>query len=77
MGEMIRPKLPAAPQPDYVSATFLKDHVTDILNFYRPIAFDAQGGFYHYYQDNGTVYNRTHRHLVSATRFVFNWVQAW
>ncbi len=77
MGEMIKPKLAAAPQPDYASATFLKDHVTDILNFYRPIAFDAQGGFFHYYQDDGTVYNRTHRHLVSATRFVFNWVQAW
>ncbi len=77
MGDAVTPVLPAAPKPNYESAAFLKQHIVDVLNFYRPVAFDEAGGFFHYYQDNGAVYNRTHRHLVSATRFVFNWVQAW
>jgi mannose/cellobiose epimerase-like protein (N-acyl-D-glucosamine 2-epimerase family) len=77
MGDAVTPALPAAPKPNYESAAFLKQHIVDVLNFYRPVAFDEAGGFFHYYQDNGAVYNRTHRHLVSATRFVFNWVQAW
>ena len=77
MGDAVTPALPAAPKPNYESAAFLKQHIVDVLNFYRPVAFDEAGGFFHYYQDNGAVYNRTHRHLVSATRCVFNWVQAW
>lgn len=58
------------------SQAFLSKHVQDTLNFYAPTAFDAQGGFFYYFKDNGDVYDRSHRHLVSATRFVFNWAQA-
>lgn len=46
------------------------------LAFYERSAFDPQGGFFHYLKDDGTVYNRSHRHLVSATRLVFNWAMA-
>lgn len=46
------------------------------MAFYAPTAFDPDGGFFHYFLDDGQVYNRTHRHLVSAARFVFNWVHA-
>jgi len=63
--------------PDFQSATFLNAHIDAVLNFYRPNCFDKDGGFFHYYNDKGEVYNSSQRHLVSATRFVFNWVQAW
>jgi mannose/cellobiose epimerase-like protein (N-acyl-D-glucosamine 2-epimerase family) len=62
--------------PNFESLKFLQQHVDSILRFYQPHCFDPNGGFYHYYLDDGTVYNLTHRHLVSATRLVFNWSMA-
>lgn len=64
-------------QPTFESQAFLANHVQDTLNFYAPTTFDEQGGFFHYYKDDGQIYERHHRHLVSATRFVFNWAQAY
>ncbi|MEY2993343.1 MAG: hypothetical protein RL357_278 [Pseudomonadota bacterium] len=58
--------------PDFTRAEFLKAHVASILAFYEPVAMDPRGGFYHYLRDDGVVYEREHRHLVSATRWVFN-----
>jgi len=62
---------------DFTSREFLQSHIDDTLRFYEPVCLDADGGFFHYYLDDGTVYNRGHRHLVSATRFVFNWCMAY
>lgn len=62
--------------PTFDSLEFLQSHVDDTLRFYEHTAFDADGGFFHYFKDDGSVYNRSHRHLVSAARFVFNWAQA-
>jgi mannose/cellobiose epimerase-like protein (N-acyl-D-glucosamine 2-epimerase family) len=42
------------------------------MSFYEGRCLDASGGFFHYFKDDGTVYDRTTRHLVSSTRFVFN-----
>jgi len=63
------------PSP-FESHDFLNRHVQATLSFYRACAFDERGGFFHYFKDNGEIYERSHRHLVSATRFVFNWAQA-
>lgn len=65
------------PDPDFRSEAFLKGHIDSILAFYRPHALDPEGGFYHYFKDDGTVYDRIHRHLVSSTRFVVNHARAW
>lgn len=59
-------------QPDFESLAFLQAHVAQTLAFYERHAWDPAGGFFHYLKDDGTVYNRSHRHLVSATRWVFN-----
>jgi mannose/cellobiose epimerase-like protein (N-acyl-D-glucosamine 2-epimerase family) len=69
--------LPLQPQPAFDSERFLRQHVNDTLNFYAPRARDPEGGYFHYFLDDGTVYNAGHRHLVSATRFVFNGCQAY
>ena len=63
--------------PEFDSRSFLAAHIDKTLAFYEPHALDPEGGFFHYFLDDGTVYERSHRHLVSATRFVFNWSMAY
>ena len=60
---------------DFASRDFLHNHVHSILKFYEPIVLDEKGGFFHNFQDNGSVFDHTSRHLVSSTRFVFNFLR--
>jgi mannose/cellobiose epimerase-like protein (N-acyl-D-glucosamine 2-epimerase family) len=69
-------RLPATPLPDFRSTEFLRRHIADTLAFYYPHDRDPDGGFFHYFKDDGTIYDRSHRHLVSSTRFVFNYAMA-
>jgi mannose/cellobiose epimerase-like protein (N-acyl-D-glucosamine 2-epimerase family) len=62
--------------PDFRSAEFLREHIAQTMAFYHPRAIDPAGGFFHYFRDDGSVYDRSHRHLVSSTRFVFNYAMA-
>ncbi|MEO8672200.1 MAG: AGE family epimerase/isomerase [Tahibacter sp.] len=64
------------PRPDFRSADFLRAHIADTMAFYTPRAIDRRGGFFHYFLDDGSVYDASHRHLVSSTRFVFNYATA-
>ncbi len=63
--------------PDFRSPAFLLDHVRTTMAFYHPRCIDPAGGFFHYFKDDGTVYDRRSRHLVSSTRFIFNYAMAW
>jgi len=63
--------------PDFRSTQFLRDHVAHTMAFYHPHCIDPAGGFHHFYKDDGTVYDRTSRHLVSSTRFIFNYAMAY
>ena len=65
------------PAPDFRSPTFLRAHIADTMAFYHPRCIDPAGGFFHYYKDDGSVYDARHRHLVSSTRFVFNYAMAY
>jgi len=62
--------------PDVRSEAFLREHIAQTMAFYDAHAHDSAGGFFHYFRDDGTVYERSHRHLVSSTRFVFNYAMA-
>jgi mannose/cellobiose epimerase-like protein (N-acyl-D-glucosamine 2-epimerase family) len=64
------------PLPDFRSIDFLRNHIAHTMAFYHPLCIDPDGGFFHYFRDDGTVYDRRHRHLVSSTRFVFNYAAA-
>jgi mannose/cellobiose epimerase-like protein (N-acyl-D-glucosamine 2-epimerase family) len=64
-------------QPDFRSRAFLLEHIRATRQFYDPRCLDASGGFYHFYKDDGTVYDARTRHLVSSTRFVFNFAMAY
>jgi mannose/cellobiose epimerase-like protein (N-acyl-D-glucosamine 2-epimerase family) len=62
--------------PDFRSRRFLLDHVRHTMAFYHPRAIDPQGGYFHYWRDDGSIYDTTTRHLVSSTRFIFNYAMA-
>ncbi len=62
--------------PDFRSRSFLLAHIRTTMAFYHPRCIDPSGGFFHYFKDDGTVYDRRSRHLVSSTRFVFNYAMA-
>lgn len=63
--------------PDFRSPDFLLGHIRHTLSFYEGRALDPSGGFFHFFKDDGTVYDRRTRHLVSSTRFVFNHAMAY
>ncbi len=63
--------------PDFRTPAFLIGHVRHTLSFYEGRALDPSGGFFHFFKDDGTVYDRRTRHLVSSTRFVFNHAMAY
>ena len=62
---------------DFRSRAFLLAHIERTMTFYHPPAIDPHGGFYHFFKDDGTVYDADTRHLVSSTRFVFNYAMAY
>jgi mannose/cellobiose epimerase-like protein (N-acyl-D-glucosamine 2-epimerase family) len=63
--------------PDFHTRAALLDHILHTKRFYDARCVDPSGGFYHFYKDDGTVYDQRTRHLVSSTRFVFNYAMAW
>jgi mannose/cellobiose epimerase-like protein (N-acyl-D-glucosamine 2-epimerase family) len=65
-----------APAPDWWSEDFLLGHIRSTMAFYHPRAVDPTGGFFHFFKDDGQVFDATTRHLVSSTRFVFNYAMA-
>lgn len=64
------------PLPEFRSAGFLRAHIAHTMAFYHPRCIDPAGGFFHYFRDDGSVYDASHRHLVSSTRFVFDYAMA-
>lgn len=63
-------------EPSFESADFLNQHIHSILDFYKPNVL-APEGFYHSFRDDGEVYDKATRHLVSSTRFVYNYATAY
>ena len=63
--------------PDFRDPRFLLDHIRHTMSFYHPRAIDPHGGFFHFFRDDGSVYDPHARHLVSSARFVFNYAMAY
>lgn len=63
--------------PNFRDPDVLLEHAHHTMRFYHPRAIDPAGGLYHYFKDDGTVYDAQHRHLVSSTRFVFTYSMAY
>jgi len=69
--------MPAKSRPNFRSPEFLRAHIAHTMAFYHPRAIDPAGGFFHYFRDDGSLYDASHRHLVSSTRFIFNYAMAY
>ncbi|MEC5162661.1 mannose/cellobiose epimerase-like protein (N-acyl-D-glucosamine 2-epimerase family)/sugar/nucleoside kinase (ribokinase family) [Janthinobacterium sp. CG_S6] len=63
--------------PDFRSRGMLLGHIKHTMQFYHPRCVDPSGGFYHFFMDDGGIYDHATRHLVSSTRFVFNYAMAY
>ena len=63
--------------PAFRDPNFLLDHIRHTMAFYHPRAIDPHSGFFHFFRDDGSVYDSHTRHLVSSTRFVFNYAMAY
>jgi mannose/cellobiose epimerase-like protein (N-acyl-D-glucosamine 2-epimerase family) len=64
------------PAPDFGAAAFLRAHAASIVAFYDGRSEDPSGGHHHFFDDQGRVFDRRRRHLVSSTRFVFTYATA-
>ncbi|TBR45035.1 AGE family epimerase/isomerase [Marinomonas agarivorans] len=64
-------------QPTFREPAFLQQHIEQTMEFYHPRCIDKNGGFFHFFKDNGNIYDKETRHLVSSTRFVFNYAKAY
>lgn len=62
---------------EFDTRAFLQQHTESILAFYEPVVRDPKGGFFQNFRDDGSVYDPVNRHLVSSTRFVFNYAEAY
>ena len=63
--------------PTFKDKEFLIDHIKSIMKFYHPHCIDNEtGGFFQYFRDDGGIYDLDTRHLVSSTRFIFNYSMA-
>ncbi|TJZ73549.1 AGE family epimerase/isomerase [Chitiniphilus eburneus] len=63
--------------PNFRQRDFLLDHIRHTMAFYDPRVVDPAGGFFQHFRDDGSIYDHETRHLVSSTRFVFNYAMAY
>ncbi len=63
--------------PNFKDKKFLIGHIKSIMGFYHPHCIDNEtGGFFQHFKDDGSIYDLDTRHLVSSTRFIFNYSMA-
>ncbi len=61
----------------YRDATFLREHIRSIMSFYHPVCIDDElGGYINQLRDDGSIFDRTTKHLVGTCRFVYNYALA-
>ena len=63
--------------PIFNDKRFLIDHIESVMKFYHPHCIDNNaGGFLQHFRDDGSIYDFDTKHLVSSTRFTFNYSMA-
>ena len=63
--------------PIFNDRRFLIDHIDSVMKFYHPHCINNNtGGFFQYFRDDGSIYDFDTKHLVSSTRFIFNYSMA-
>lgn len=58
----------------YREAAFLRSHIQSIISFYHPACIDDElGGYINQLRDDGSIFDRTTKHLVGTCRFICNY----
>ncbi|GGW84859.1 AGE family epimerase/isomerase [Alteromonas halophila] len=60
----------------FLNADFLTEHCRQILDFYTPRVVDNQGGYHQNYYDDGSLFDTDFKQLVSSTRIIVNYANA-
>jgi len=63
--------------PDFRDPAVLRDQLRKEIAFFHPRSVDPAGGFYHYMEDDGRLYDAGRRHLVNSSRMVFCYALAY
>ena len=63
--------------PNFENSSFLKTHIQSTLDFYDPIVFDPNGGFYGCFLDSGESFAPEAKSLVGSARYVLNYATAY
>jgi mannose/cellobiose epimerase-like protein (N-acyl-D-glucosamine 2-epimerase family) len=61
---------------NFYQKDFLEKHSQDILAFYDDIVIDPAGGYFQNFYDNGELFGKDFKQLVSSTRIVVNYALA-
>lgn len=61
---------------NYLDSKFLLKHSQEILDFYTPRVVDEKGGYFQNYYDNGELFSKGQKQLVSSTRIIVNYALA-
>ena len=63
---------------DFRTREFLLQHLEQSMQFFNPSrCIDPSGGFFHFFGEDGTVYDKTTRVLVTEARFIFSYAVAY
>jgi len=64
-------------QPDFRSREFLLEQMNDSMQFFDPEkCMDPAGGYFHFYAEDGSLFDKDTRVLVTEARFVFSFAVA-
>jgi mannose/cellobiose epimerase-like protein (N-acyl-D-glucosamine 2-epimerase family) len=64
-------------EQSFRSKKFLLEHMESSVQFFHPHCIDPSGGFYHFFGEDGSVYDKTTRALVTEARFIFSYAVAY
>ena len=67
----------AAPPKDWRDKDFLRAHMDSCMQFFCREGIDPAGGFFHFFDAEGHVYDKTTRVLVTEARFIFSFAVAY
>lgn len=64
-------------EKNFRSREFLLEHIESSMKFFHPHCINPSGGFFHFFKEDGTIYNNTTHVLVTQARFVFSYAVAY
>ncbi|HEY1075692.1 MAG TPA: AGE family epimerase/isomerase [Fontimonas sp.] len=58
------------------SRAFLREHLAQLMRFYHPRCIDPAGGYFQFFDQDGSAVDPRQKHLVSSARMIINYALA-